>query len=62
MQYYIVLISVLAFDKAIKDLEAMKTQSKNLSEEYDRMAGEHANLEKKLRIAEGGSEGDKKDD
>ena len=43
----------------------MKTQSKNLETEYDRLMKEKDLLEKKLRIAGGGPEessGDKKDD
>lgn len=37
----------------------MKTQAKNLSEEYDRLSEEHVKLEKKLAIS---GHGDKKAD
>ena len=48
--------------KANKNVESMKSQSKSLTDEYDRLLAEHGKLEKKLRIAGGGPEGDKKDD
>lgn len=43
----------------------MKSQSESLSKEYDRLCDERVQMEKKLRIAGGGGDGDahdKKDD
>lgn len=51
-----------ALQKALKDLEAMKTQSANVNKEYDRLMEEKDRLERKLAIMGGGSSGDKKDD
>lgn len=47
--------------QALKDLEAIKTQSEGLAREYDRLSEEHSKLSKKLTILEEGST-DKKDD
>uniref|UniRef100_A0A0K2UJF7 Endoplasmic reticulum transmembrane protein n=1 Tax=Lepeophtheirus salmonis TaxID=72036 RepID=A0A0K2UJF7_LEPSM len=44
-------------EKAKKDVEGMKTQSKNLTEEYDRLMEEKDKLERRLSTM-----GDKKDD
>lgn len=51
-----------ALQKALKDLEAMKTQSANVNKEYDRLMEEKDRLERRLAILDGGSSGDKKDD
>merc|ERR1712045_1088738 len=49
--------------KALKDVESMKSQSENLTKEYDRLLEEKDRLERKLRILDGeGAGGDKKDD
>jgi len=49
--------------KALKDVESMKSQSENLTKEYDRLLEEKDRLERKLRILDGeGPGGDKKDD
>ena len=40
----------------------MKSQAENISAEYDRLMEEKDNLERRLRIAGGGDDGDKKDD
>jgi len=48
--------------KALKDVESMKSQSTNLTKEYDRLMEEKDKLERKLRILDGGDSGDKKDD
>jgi len=48
--------------KATKNVSSMKTQSENLTQEYDRLLAEKDKLEKQLRIAGVGSGGDKKDD
>ena len=40
----------------------MKSQAENVSAEYDRLMEEKDKLERKLRIAGGESDGDKKDD
>merc|ERR1719449_329220 len=39
--------------KALKDVESMKSQSENLTKEYDRLLEEKDRLERKLRILEG---------
>ena len=56
MQLYL-LFSDLA--KALKDVESMKTQSENLTNEYDRLLEEKDKLERRLQVF---GEGDKKDD
>merc|ERR1712045_550794 len=49
--------------KALKNVESMKSQSENLTKEYDRLMEEKDRLERKLRILDGdGAGGDKKDD
>lgn len=48
--------------KANKNVESMKTQSENLASEYDRVVSERNQLEKKLRIAGGGSDSESKKD
>jgi len=48
--------------KALKEIEAIKSQSEGLSREYDRLMEEHDKVSKKLAISEGGSSTDKKDD
>jgi len=49
--------------KALKDVESMKSQSENLTKEYDRLLEEKDRLERKVRILDGeGPGGDKKDD
>ena len=48
---------------ALKDLEAIKSQSEGTNREYDRLVEEHNKLMKKLSILEGGdSKSDKKAD
>ena len=49
-------------NKALADVESMKSQSTNLTKEYDRLLEEKDKLERKLRILDGGPAGDKKDD
>ena len=48
--------------KALKNVESMKIQSENLAKEYDRLMEEKDKLERKVRILDGGADGDKKDD
>lgn len=48
--------------RALKDVESMKAQSTNLTNEYDRLMAEKDKLERRLRILDGGADGDKKDD
>merc|ERR1711881_469553 len=49
--------------KALKNVESMKSQSENLTKEYDRLMEEKDKLERQLRILDGeGAGGDKKDD
>jgi len=45
--------------KALKDVDSMKTQSENLTNEYDRLLEEKDKLERRLQVF---GEGDKKDD
>jgi len=47
--------------KALKDTDAIKSQAEAVSREYDRLMEEHAHLQKRLAVLEGG-ENDKKDD
>lgn len=49
-------------NKALADVESMKSQSTNLTKEYDRLLEEKDKLERKLSILDGGPAGDKKDD
>merc|ERR1711992_109016 len=49
--------------KALADVTSMKSQSENLTKEYDRLMAEKDNLELKLRVLGEGADGDtKKDD
>jgi len=48
--------------KALKNVESMKIQSENLAKEYDRLMEEKDKLERKVRILDGGADGDKKSD
>jgi len=48
--------------KALKNVESMKIQSENLAKEYDRLMDEKDKLERKVRILDGGADGDKKSD
>lgn len=49
--------------KALANVESMKTQSSNLTKEYDRLMEEKDKLERRLRVLDGGSSsGDKKYD
>ena len=45
--------------KALKDVDSMKTQSENLTNEYDRLLEEKDKLERRLAVF---GDGDKKDD
>lgn len=53
--------SLSALKSAQVDVESMRTQAKNLSQEYDRLTEEHNRLERQLKIS-GSADGDKKDD
>ena len=49
--------------KALADVTSMKSQSENLTKEYDRLMAEKDKLELKLRVLNEGADGDtKKDD
>jgi len=48
--------------KALADVTSMKTQSLNLTQEYDRLMEEKDKLELRLRVLDTGADGDKKDD
>ena len=49
--------------KALGDVTAMKSQSINLTKEYDRLMEEKDKLELRVRVLDGaGADGDKKDD
>jgi len=48
--------------KALADVESMKSQSTNLTKEYDRLMEEKDKVERQLSILGAGADGDKKDD
>lgn len=48
--------------KALADVTSMKSQSINLTKEYDRLMEEKDKIELRLRVLDSGADGDKKDD
>ena len=53
------LCTISDLSKALKDVDSMKTQSENLTNEYDRLLEEKDKLERRLAVF---GDGDKKDD